>query len=59
MRRDAWWIQPAVVFIILSNGTSITAIILSQIDYWLALVAFAITLYASINLTRHSRKLPL
>jgi hypothetical protein len=49
----------AIVFIILSNGTSITAIILSQIDYWLALVAFAITLYASINLTRHSRKLPM
>jgi hypothetical protein len=49
----------AIVFIILSNGTSITAIILSQIDYWLALVAFAITLYASANLTRHSRRLPL
>jgi hypothetical protein len=48
----------AIVFIILSNGTSITAIILSQIDYWLALVAFGITLYASGNLTRHSRKLP-
>ena len=30
-----------------------------SIDYWLALVAFGITLYASINLTRHSRKLPM
>jgi hypothetical protein len=49
----------AILFIILSNGTSITAIILSQIDYWLALVAFAITLYASVNLTRHSRRLPM
>jgi hypothetical protein len=48
----------AIVFIILSNGTTITSIILSQIDYWLALVAFGITLYASANLTRHSRKLP-
>lgn len=49
----------AIIFVILSNGTTITSIILSQIDYWLALVAFGITLYASINLTRHSRKLPM
>ncbi len=49
----------AIVFIILSNGTQITGIILKQIDYWLALVSFGITLYASINLTRHSRKLPM
>jgi hypothetical protein len=49
----------AIVFIILSNGTQITGIILKQIDYWLALVSFSITLYASINLTRHSRKLPM
>jgi len=49
----------AIVFIILSNGTQITGIILKQIDYWLALVAFGITLYASANLTRHSRKLPI
>jgi hypothetical protein len=49
----------AVIFVILSNGTTITSIILSQIDYWLALVAFGITLYASINLTRHSRRLPM
>ena len=49
----------AIVFVILSNGTTITSIILSQIDYWLALVAFGITLYASINLTRHSRRLPM
>jgi chromate transport protein ChrA len=49
----------AIIFVILSNGTTITAIILSQIDYWLALVAFGITLYASVNLTRHSRRLPM
>ncbi len=49
----------AIIFVILSNGTTITSIILSQIDYWLALVAFGITLYASINLTRHSRRLPM
>jgi hypothetical protein len=49
----------AIIFIILSNGTQITGIILKQIDYWLALVSFGITLYASINLTRHSRKLPM
>jgi len=48
-----------IIFVILSNGTTITSIILSQIDYWLALVAFGITLYASINLTRHSRRLPM
>jgi hypothetical protein len=49
----------AIVFVILSNGTSISAIILTQVDYWLALIAFAITLYASVNLTRHSRRLPM
>jgi hypothetical protein len=48
----------AIVFLILSTGTSISAIIVTQIDYWLALVAFGFTLYASINLTRHSRRLP-
>jgi hypothetical protein len=49
----------AIVFVALSTGTTISAIILTQIDYWLALVAFGFTLYASVNLTRHSRKLPM
>jgi hypothetical protein len=49
----------AIVFVALSTGTTISAIILTQIDYWLALVSFGFTLYASINLTRHSRRLPM
>lgn len=45
-----------LAYIFLSNGTSITAIILRQVDIWLALIAFAITLYAGIHYIRNVRK---
>jgi hypothetical protein len=47
-----------VIYLVLANGTSITAIFLSDIDVWLALVAFAIVLYAGIRVLRFQRVIP-
>lgn len=64
--RQAFKSNPAVAsilltvvvlaYIFLSNGTSITGIILRQVDIWLALIAFATALYAGITYIRKVRK---
>lgn len=47
-----------LAYIFLTNGsTNITAIVLTDIDIWLALAAFAIVLYSSIVLVRLGRAL--
>jgi len=45
-----------VVYLILANGVNISSIVLSQIDVWLALISFAIVLYAGFNLANAARK---
>lgn len=40
------------VYLFLSNGTSISSIVLTDIDIWIALAAFAIVLYAGFKLAR-------
>jgi hypothetical protein len=47
-----------IAYLVLSNGTNITAIILSDVDVWLALVAFAIALVAGIGIARYRRMIP-
>ena len=47
-----------IAYLILSNGTNITAIILSDVDVWLALVAFAIALVAGVGIARYRRMIP-
>lgn len=46
----------ALAYLVLSNGTSISAVFLEQIDIWLGLIAFAIVLYNGIQLVRASRR---
>jgi hypothetical protein len=47
-----------LIYLVLSNGTSITAIFLADIDVWLALVGFAIVFYAGIQIARYRRLIP-
>ena len=47
-----------LVYLVLSNGSSITAIFLADIDVWLALVGFAIVFYAGIGIARYRRLIP-
>jgi hypothetical protein len=47
-----------LVYLVLSNGTSITAIFLADIDVWLAFVGFAIVFYAGIGIARYRRLIP-
>jgi hypothetical protein len=44
-----------LVYFIFSNNASLSSIVLSQLDYWLALAAFGIALYAGISSVRHRR----
>jgi len=46
-----------IAYLVLANGTNIAAIVLSAIDIWLALVAFAIALYTGVRLVRLGQKL--
>ncbi|MGO8951157.1 MAG: hypothetical protein ACLQUY_26590, partial [Ktedonobacterales bacterium] len=48
----------AIVYLVLSNGTNITAIVLADIDVWLALVAFGVILFAGIGIARYRRLIP-
>lgn len=41
-----------ILGLVLSNGVNISSIVLAQIDVWLAIVAFAVALYAGIRLAR-------
>ena len=47
-----------LVYLVLANGTSITAIFLTDIDVWLALIGFAIVFYAGIGIARYRRMIP-
>jgi hypothetical protein len=46
-----------VAYIFLTNGTSLTAIILTDLDIYLALVAFAVVAYSGYRLVRSGRRL--
>jgi hypothetical protein len=46
-----------LAYLILSNGTNLSAIILSQVHVWLALIAFVIALYATISQVRAGGRL--
>ncbi len=45
-----------LAYFIFSNNASLSSIILSQLDYWLALAAFGIALYAGVSSVRHRRR---
>jgi hypothetical protein len=45
-----------VVYLVLANGVNISSIVLSQIDVWLAIISFAIVLYAGFNLANAARR---
>jgi hypothetical protein len=47
-----------IVYLVLANGTSITAIFLTDIDVWLSLIGFAIVFYAGISIARYRRMMP-
>jgi hypothetical protein len=47
-----------LAYLILSNGANIASIVLTQVDVWLSLIAFAIILYAGIVLLRLRRRIP-
>jgi hypothetical protein len=44
-------------YLVLSNGTSLASIILSQVHVWLATIAFVIACYAAISQVRASRRI--
>ncbi|MFI5271798.1 MAG: hypothetical protein ACHQ4H_02040 [Ktedonobacterales bacterium] len=44
-----------LAYLLLSNGANISSIVLAQLDLWLSLLAFAITIYAGIALARAHR----
>lgn len=46
-----------VAYLVASNVTTIPALILGEIDVWLALVAFIIVLYAAIRMLRQSTRI--
>lgn len=46
-----------IIYLVAYNSANISTLVLGQIDIWLALVAFAIVLYAAINLLRQSIRL--
>jgi hypothetical protein len=46
-----------VAYLILGSGTNITSIVLVQVDIWLALIAFAIALYAAFAQIRAGQRL--
>jgi hypothetical protein len=48
----------AIIYLVLSNGTNIYSIILTDVDVWLALVAYAIILFAAIGIGRYRRLIP-
>lgn len=48
----------AIIYLVLSNGTNIYSIILTDVDVWLALVAYAIILFAGIGIARYRRLIP-
>jgi hypothetical protein len=51
------FVAVTLAYLILSNGTNLSSIILSQVHVWLALIAFIIVLYAAIGQVRAGRRL--
>jgi hypothetical protein len=51
------FVAVTLAYLILSNGTNLSTIILSQVHVWLALIAFLIVLYAAISQVRAGRRL--
>lgn len=45
-----------IVYLVLSNGTNISSIVLGQVDIWLAIIAYAIAFYSGIKLSGAARK---
>jgi hypothetical protein len=46
-----------IAYIFLTNGTSLSGIVLSKLDVWLALVAFSVVVFAAVQLTRIAQHL--
>jgi hypothetical protein len=46
-----------LAYLILSNGTSLASIVLSQVHVWLATIAFVIAFFAAIGQMRASRRI--
>jgi hypothetical protein len=46
-----------LAYLILSNGTSLAAIVLGQVHVWLATIAFVIAFYAAVAQVRASRRI--
>jgi len=44
-------------YLIFSDGVSFSSIIITQLDIWLAIVAFAIAFYAALRLARHGTRI--
>ncbi len=51
------FVAVTLAYLILSNGTNLSTIILSQVHVWLALIAFLIVLYAAVSQVRAGRRL--
>lgn len=45
-----------IVYLILANGVNISSIVMSQVDIWLGIVAFAIVVYAGFHMARAGRR---
>src|SRR5215469_6120864 len=48
----------AIIYLVLSNGTNIYSIILTDVDVWLALIAYVIVLFTGIGIARYRRMIP-
>lgn len=46
-----------VAYLILSNGANISSIVLTQVDLWLSLIAFALALYSGAVVARARRRM--
>ncbi|HEV2237595.1 MAG TPA: hypothetical protein VGR57_13105 [Ktedonobacterales bacterium] len=51
------FVAVTLAYLILSNGSNLSTLILSQVHVWLALIAFLIALYATISQVRAGRRL--
>lgn len=51
------FVAVTLAYLILSDGTNLSTIILSQVHVWLALIAFLIVLFATIGQVRAGRRL--
>ncbi|MBF6590225.1 MAG: hypothetical protein IVW57_06785 [Ktedonobacterales bacterium] len=47
----------AIAYLVLTNGINISSILLSDVDIWLALIAFVLVLYSAIKMVRLGTRL--